>query len=269
MAQAEILVPLLLRIFNFQTVNSKIPVRVHASDFHNALTVDSSSPSARRPKENLVNLKGYRKFSKEVDTRRKIAMASEDNADPTTEVGVEVVEEDWTIVEGGELNGMKRDKGVNSLSSHNTRDVDRWLEMPSLEECASLKKLDLYKNRYIKNLHESVCQLSNLEVLSLVRCEKLIGLPEQIGNLRNLQELDLTDASELTSLPESLGDLSNLRKLTVGGHQGSGNKVLKRLPSTFGNLNSLEILCLDKCKELESLPSDIGNLKSLKVLLMR
>ena len=198
-------------------------------------------------------------------------MASADTNDITTDVSLEVVEEDWAMVEGGELKGMKYDdKGVfHSLSSEDTRDVDRWRVMPSLEEHSSLKKLDLYKNRYIKKLHDSVCHLTDLKVLSLVRCEKLNSLPGQIGNLTNLQELDLTDASELSSLPESLGDLTSLRKLSIGGHQGSGNKVLKALPSTFWKLSRLEILCLDKCKELESLPPDIGKLINLKVLLMR
>ena len=183
---------------------------------------------------------------------------------------MEVVEEGWAVVESGDLKGMKgEDRAFVSLTSESTRDIDRWRTMPSLEEYTSLKKLDLFKNRYMKELHDSVCGLTNLEVLSLVRCEKLLSLPAQIGNLKNLQEIDLTDASELSSLPDSIGDLSSLRKLSIGGHQGSGNKVLKTLPSTIVNLSSLEILCLDKCKELESLPADLGNLKNLKVLLMR
>lgn len=189
-------------------------------------------------------------------------MTSED----TMDVEADIVEE----VESGALKGMKSANGAFlSLSSENTRDADRWRTMPSLEEYQSLKKLDLYKNRYMKELHDSVCGLTHLEVLSLVRCEKLTCLPENIGNLKNLQELDLTDASELSSLPESLGDLSSLRKLTIGGHQGSGNKVLKTLPSTIVKLSCLETLNLDKCKELESLPPDMGNLVNLKVLLMR
>ena len=181
-----------------------------------------------------------------------------------------VVEDDWALVENGELKGMKYDEAsFLSLSSENTREVDRWRVMPSLEKYPLLKKLDLYKQRHIQHLHDSVCDLIHLQVLSLVRCEKLDRLPENIGKLTNLQELDLTDVSELSALPESIGELKSLRKLTVGGHQGSGNKVLKTLPSTFVNLTSLEILCLDKCKELESLPPDIGNLVNLRVLLMR
>lgn len=194
-------------------------------------------------------------------------MATEDT---TMNAEMEVVEEGWAIVESGDLKGMKDESGAFlSLTSESTRDVDRWRIMPSLEEYTSLKKLDLLKNRYMKELHDSVCGLTNLEVLSLVRCEKLLSLPAQIGNLKNLQEIDLTDASELVSLPDSIGELSSLRKLSVGGHQGSGNKVLKTLPSTIVNLSSLEILCLDKCKELESLPADLGKLTNLKVLLMR
>jgi Leucine-rich repeat (LRR) protein len=122
---------------------------------------------------------------------------------------------DWTMVEtGGELTGMKsvvdkRTGTVHSLSSHDTCDADRWTVMPSLEDQTyeSLKHLDLYKNRYLRTLHESVCDLSQLEVLSLVRCERLTTLPDRIGELRNLRELDLIDASEISSLPESLGDL--------------------------------------------------------------
>jgi Leucine-rich repeat (LRR) protein len=197
-------------------------------------------------------------------------MASEDTDDAALDVEFEVVEEDWAMVESGELKGMKFEKGAfPSLSSESTRDIDRWQKMPSVEEYPSLKKLDLYKSRYIEHLHDSVCGLAHLEVLSLVRCENLKCLPEKIGNLENLQVLDLTDACELSSLPESIGDLSSLRKLTIGGHQGSGNKVLKTLPSTIVKLSCLETLCLDKCKELESLPPDIGNLMNLKELFMR
>lgn len=126
------------------------------------------------------------------------------------EIGTE--HDDWTMVDGGDLYGLKsvvdkKSGTVHSLSSQDTRDVDRWLVMPSLEGHSSLKKLDLYKNRYIRELHESVCNLSNLEFLSLARCERLTALPDRIGNLQNLRELDLMDASEISFLPESFGDL--------------------------------------------------------------
>lgn len=138
-------------------------------------------------------------------------MSDDVAADASFEV-ISKEHDEWTMVEGGDLKGMKSvvDKKtgiVYSLSSQDTRDVDRWLAMPSLEEYLSLKELDLYKNRYIRELHISVCGLSSLEVLSLVRCERLSTLPDHIGNLDSLRELDLMDASEISSLPESLGDL--------------------------------------------------------------
>jgi hypothetical protein len=101
-------------------------------------------------------------------------------------------DDDWAMVDGGDLKGMKtgtdRKSGlVVSLSSRQCHDVDRWITMPSLEQYGSLKELDLYKSRYIHQLHESVCGLENLETLILVRCEKLVSLPQEIGRLKNLR----------------------------------------------------------------------------------
>ena len=98
------------------------------------------------------------------------------------------------------------------LSTHDTLDEDRWTPnnnpMPSMAEYAStLREMDLFKNRYIKELHPSICDLTNLQSLSLVRCEKLQRLPDEIGKLTNLKTLDLMDASEISELPASIGNL--------------------------------------------------------------
>jgi Leucine-rich repeat (LRR) protein len=55
----------------------------------------------------------------------------------------------------------------------------------------------------------------------------------------------------------------------IGGRIQSGNKVLKRLPESLGNLQSLRFLRLDKCKELLELPDSLGELKQLRTLHMR
>jgi Leucine-rich repeat (LRR) protein len=143
-------------------------------------------------------------------------MKKTDNSDEiAVEASFEVVgkEEDWQMVDRGDFKGMKsvvdKNTGIfQSLSSEDTRDVDRWQVMPSLEEHILLRELNLYKNRYIRELHPSVSCLSNLEVLSLVRCERLTKLPDDIGNLRNLRELDLMDVSEISFLPDAIGGLS-------------------------------------------------------------
>jgi hypothetical protein len=135
-----------------------------------------------------------------------------------TDVSYEVigkVDDDWTLVEGGELKGLQSfiDKSSGtliSLSSEYTVDTDRFRGgmMPSLEEHSqTLRDLNLHKNRYIKTLHPSVCGLVQLEKLTLTRCDMLTTLPDQLGNLKNLRELDLTDASEIITLPESIGGL--------------------------------------------------------------
>lgn len=94
-----------------------------------------------------------------------------------------------------------------TLSCRSRRDCDRWTVMPSLSKYPSLTTLDLFKDRYLVDLDDSIGQLVHLRRLSLVRCERLVRVPETIGQLHNLQELDMTDCSELASLPDSIGKL--------------------------------------------------------------
>eukprot|EP00429_Kryptoperidinium_foliaceum_P010448 CAMPEP_0176006202 /NCGR_PEP_ID=MMETSP0120_2-20121206/2598_1 /TAXON_ID=160619 /ORGANISM="Kryptoperidinium foliaceum, Strain CCMP 1326" /LENGTH=163 /DNA_ID=CAMNT_0017338929 /DNA_START=130 /DNA_END=618 /DNA_ORIENTATION=- len=135
----------------------------------------------------------------------------------------------WTTIEIGDLDGTRvgMKKGTDeivAMSSRNSLERSRWSTMPSLSAFTNLRELDLNKNRYIRRLDDSICDLKNLVYLGLTRCESLSGLPENIGKLSSLKELDLTDTSLLASLPESIGDLANLQKLSIGGHFGSGNK---------------------------------------------
>ena len=188
----------------------------------------------------------------------EVAKADGDNTTPSTTVGTnnsthwpamsskmeesffEVIgnqDDDWTLVEGGDLKGLQsffRSGALVSLSSELTVDADRWRGessdggggggttattsssssggggggMPSLEaHSQTLRELNLHKNRYIKTLHPSVCKLIQLERLTLTRCDQLTTLPDQIGQLKNLRVLDLTDASEIVTLPDSIGEL--------------------------------------------------------------
>jgi hypothetical protein len=77
-----------------------------------------------------------------------------------------------------------------SLSCRNRTDVDQWEVMPSLDiKYPALRFLDLDKCRYLSQLGESICQLSDLQCLWLTRCERLTNLPDSIGQLQNLQEV--------------------------------------------------------------------------------
>jgi hypothetical protein len=117
-----------------------------------------------------------------------------DEINETTSFELVGKDDDWAMVEGGELKGMKcgtdRSSGlVVSLSSRQCRDTNRWLTMPPLDNYGSLKELDFHKSRYILRLHVSVCSLANLETLILTRCERLTSLPDEIGRLQNLREV--------------------------------------------------------------------------------
>jgi hypothetical protein len=123
--------------------------------------------------------------------------------------------DDWAMVDDfkefaeGDLKGLTYVSSSQTLTSEHTRDHDRWYIMPSLATFShSLRVLDLYKNRNLRELHPSVCDLVQLEVLSLKRCESLQSLPANIGNLKRLHTLDLMDASNVSSLPESIGNLT-------------------------------------------------------------
>ena len=103
-------------------------------------------------------------------------------------------DDDWAMLEGGNFKGMTigadRNSGlVVSLSARHCRDNDRWTKMPSLEDYASLKELDLHKSRYMKELHVSICGLQNLQTLILTRCDRLTSLPTDFGKLSCLQEV--------------------------------------------------------------------------------
>jgi hypothetical protein len=104
-------------------------------------------------------------------------------------------EGEWILIEDGNLKGMNIivddcTGNVLSFSTRFCREAERWIgEMPSLQAYPKMLKLDLYKSRYITDLHESVGYLGNLKKLDLTRCECLERLPDSIGGLGNLQEV--------------------------------------------------------------------------------
>jgi leucine-rich repeat protein SHOC2 len=87
-------------------------------------------------------------------------------------------------------------------------------------------------------------------------CENLKELPQTIGNISSLSILDLSYYKSTKSLPTALGDLKHLTKLCL---QGCDN--LKELAKTIQNISSLSIFYWSYCKSIESLPTTFGDLK--------
>jgi Leucine-rich repeat (LRR) protein len=107
------------------------------------------------------------------------------------------------------------------------------------------------------DLLESICQLTQLELLDLSR-NQLTTLPESIGHLTQLSRL-IAQRNQLASLPESIGQLRNLNHLVVFRNQ------LTWLPEWIGQLTELESLDISY-NELRSLPESLSKLTQLKRL---
>lgn len=89
----------------------------------------------------------------------------------------------FTVEEDGETGKVK------SLHSRWRLDCDRWegSDMPSLEIFPDLQRLELFKCRYIVNIHDSLTQLKQLRVLKIIGCSRLQTIPDSIDQLHQLE----------------------------------------------------------------------------------
>ncbi|KAJ4967535.1 hypothetical protein NE237_019384 [Protea cynaroides] len=127
----------------------------------------------------------------------------------------------------------------------------------------SLNFLSIHDCSILRNLSESIGNLSSLQELNIRYCHSLIALPEGFGNLSSLQELNISNCPGLVALPEGFGNLSSLQKLDIIDCHG-----LVTLSEDFGNLSSLQELIIRDCHGLAALPKGLGNLSSLQSLII-
>ena len=104
----------------------------------------------------------------------------------------------WIVVEDGEsdLEGMTlfadRESGdIVGLSSRSCSNEQKRRSLPSLEEHPHLRVVDLHNYRFMKDIHESIGNLTGLQRLVLSRCDSLTKLPASIGSLDRLVEVSL------------------------------------------------------------------------------
>lgn len=89
---------------------------------------------------------------------------------------------------------------------------------------------------------------------------RLDQLPRSITGLANVTKLQLMH-SRGTRLPKHIGNMQSLRVLNL-----FRCKRLTSLPESLGHLSNLEILNVQRCRDLEKLPASLGQLKGLKIL---
>ncbi|KAJ4964941.1 hypothetical protein NE237_016790 [Protea cynaroides] len=196
---------------------------------------------------------------------------------------------DWCSISSlGLLKGLTNLKyiRVSDCNNLNSLRVPKEDNMPDL---ISLERLEINRCSGLATLPDGFFSLlRSLNFFSINDCSILRNLPESIGNLSSLRELYIEDCPSLAALPESFENLSSLRILEIKGLKGlialpesfktlsslpslriDNNHDLIVLPETLGYLSSLERLVIESCPALTSLPDSLQELKSLKNLYLR
>ncbi|TXG68565.1 hypothetical protein EZV62_003500 [Acer yangbiense] len=150
-------------------------------------------------------------------------------------------------------------------------------QLTSIPNCfglESLKEFDISDCSKLKRLPELP---NNLKTLGIAGCKSLVEIPSSFKYLNKVESLKLNDCESLTSIP----DLSGWKSLKYLGAWGCrklkmlpevpnnieivhlSDTLIKELPPSFEDLDSLKSLSLYDCSMLKSLPSSICKSKSL------
>ncbi|XP_047979020.1 disease resistance RPP13-like protein 4 [Salvia hispanica] len=114
------------------------------------------------------------------------------------------------------------------------------------KKLGSLKYVKYFSLQGVSNiieLHNSILELTNLEVLDLRACANLEKIPERIEKLKKLKQLDMSECYLLAKMPKGLSSLKYLKVLkgffVTEDKKGDDNKGCK-----IGDLHELK--CLEK-----------------------
>lgn len=104
---------------------------------------------------------------------------------------VRVVSDDPPLFRGITIEEDKETGRIISLHSRSRLDRDRWQgsNMPSVAIFPDLQLLELFKCRYIENVHDSLSQLTQLRILKIIGCSRLQAIPDSIDRLNQLEEV--------------------------------------------------------------------------------
>ncbi|KAF8012804.1 hypothetical protein BT93_I0840 [Corymbia citriodora subsp. variegata] len=150
----------------------------------------------------------------------------------------------------------KQLKDFQQLKYINFSNCESLISMPDLSCTPNLKELDLKDCKNLVEAHNSIAYHDKLQLLNLWGCSELSVFPNVIKS-KNLQTLNLDGCRKFERFPNIPHELKGLKKLCLEG------TAIKGLPTSIGNLISLERMFLHNCKSLVSLPSSIYKLQNL------
>ncbi|KAL6321952.1 hypothetical protein AAG906_035863 [Vitis piasezkii] len=130
----------------------------------------------------------------------------------------------------------------------------------SISNLKHLRLLNLMWNKKIKKLPNSVCKLFHLQTLLFQGCEGFENLPKEFGNLINLRHLWITTKQRALT---RIGCLESLRLLRIFKCQN-----LEFLLQGMQSLTALRSLLICDCRSLESLEHSMKQLPLLEQLMI-
>ncbi|XP_034710057.1 putative disease resistance protein RGA3 [Vitis riparia] len=130
----------------------------------------------------------------------------------------------------------------------------------SISNLKHLRLLNLMWNKKIKKLPNSVCKLFHLQTLLLQGCEGFENLPKEFGNLISLRQLGITMKQRVLT---GIGRLESLRILRIFKCEN-----LEFLLQGTQSLTALRLLVIVCCRSLETLAPSMKQLPSLERLVI-